>query len=217
MSKIKAKRHSPAMDMTPMVDMAFLLVTFFILTATMRPDEAVEVNLPSSISEVKVPQIGLISVTVDKTDKVYFSCDGQQIRREVLLEMGKLYNVNFTEEQLHKFAVINSFGVPIQALPQWLSLDDNDRKSLPVSGIPIDSSASASSSNQLFQWITTARRVGLVNNVKYRFAIKGDQFTNYIQVRKVMKVYEQCKVYKFNFVTSLEAGKPKGDAGLVQE
>jgi len=217
MGKIKAKRHSPALDMTPMVDLAFLLVTFFILTATFRPDEAVVVDLPSSVSEVKVPESGLISISVDKNNKVYFSCDGQQIRREVLLEMGKMYNVQFTEEQVHKFAVISSFGVPIQALPQWLSLDDYDRKTTPSPGIPIDSAITASTANQLFQWIMTARRVGLANGVKYRFAIKGDQFADYVAVRRVMKVLELCKVYKFNFITSLEAGKPKGEAGLIEE
>ncbi len=210
-------KNAPSLDMTPMVDLAFLLVTFFILTANFRPDEAVVVDLPSSVSEVKVPEKGLISVVLDKNNKVYFTCDGQQIRRDILIEMGKMYNVNFTDDQIKKFSNISSFGVPIQALPQWLSMDDFDRKALPVPGIPIDSAISASQNNQLFNWIMTARKVGLANGVKYRFAIKGDQGTNYVEVRKAMKVLELCKVYKFNFVTNLEAGLPKGDEGMVQE
>ena len=218
MGKIKRPKGSPALDMTPMVDLAFLLVTFFILTAQFRPDEAVVVDLPSSVSEVKVPEKGLISVVVDKSNAVYFACDGQQIRRDLLMEMGRLYNVSFTEEQITKFCLISSFGLPIKDLPAWLSLEDYDRKEFKSPGIPIDSAVSASTANQLFNWIMTARKVGINHEVRYKFAIKGDQNTNYKEVRRVMKVLELCKVYKFNFVTNLGGdNEQKGAAGEVAE
>ena len=53
MPKVKPVRHTPLVDMTAMTDVAFLLLTFFMLTAKMKPQEPVVIDTPSSISEIK--------------------------------------------------------------------------------------------------------------------------------------------------------------------
>ncbi len=65
MAKIKMPRSSPAMDMTPLVDLAFLLVTFFMLTAQFRPEEAVAVDTPSSMSQSPIPMTNMMTIVVD--------------------------------------------------------------------------------------------------------------------------------------------------------
>jgi biopolymer transport protein ExbD len=55
MSKKPSKGGAPSLDMTPMVDLAFLLVTFFMLTASFRMAEPVTVDPPSSIGQVTLP------------------------------------------------------------------------------------------------------------------------------------------------------------------
>ena len=57
MGKVKVKRSSTSIDMTPMVDLAFLLVTFFMLTTKFAPEEPMAVDMPSSVSEIKLPDI----------------------------------------------------------------------------------------------------------------------------------------------------------------
>ena len=49
------KRVSIRIDMTPLVDVAFLLLTFFMLTTQFKSDASVIVDTPSSISEIKLP------------------------------------------------------------------------------------------------------------------------------------------------------------------
>src|SRR6187402_170173 len=105
MAKVKVHRSTPTVDMTPMVDLAFLLVTFFMLTATAIPDEPVAVDTPSSISKIKIPENNVLTITIAKDGKVFFNMDGKYNRKELLIKMGEIYNVNFTDDQSTRFAL----------------------------------------------------------------------------------------------------------------
>src|SRR4051812_42293778 len=112
MPKIKIPKKSPSLDMTPMVDLAFLLVTFFMLTTKFRPDEPVVVDQPSSISEISLPDKGVIMITVDAKGRVFFNVEGQQVRKDILERVGKQYNLQFDEKEMKRFAVLASVGMP---------------------------------------------------------------------------------------------------------
>jgi len=195
MSKVKMHRSTPSIDMTPMVDLAFLLVTFFMLTATATPDEPVQVSIPSSVSEMPIPERDMIIISIGKDNKVFFTVDGQFTRAKMLQEMGKLYNVSFTSDEEHDFAVITSFGIPIQTLKQFLSLGREERKQIAQPGIPVDSL-----NNQLKDWVLQAR----LANPRVRIAIKGDGDATYPVVRKVINTLLDRKVNRFNLITGDE-------------
>jgi biopolymer transport protein ExbD len=195
MSKVKMHRATPSIDMTPMVDLAFLLVTFFMLTATATPDEPVQVSIPSSVSEMPIPERDMIVITIGKDDKVFFTVDGQYTRAKMLEEMGKLYNVSFSEDETHDFAVLTSFGIPIQTLKQFLALNREERKQVTQPGIPVDSL-----NNQLKDWVLQAR----LANPKVRIAIKGDADSGYPALKKVMNTLLDRKVNRFNLITGDE-------------
>ncbi len=86
----KTKRVSVRIDMTPMVDVGFLLLTFFMLTTQFKPTEVAEVMIPSSHSVFKLPDIDVMTVTIDKTGNIYLGVDSQNLRGALFGEQNKL-------------------------------------------------------------------------------------------------------------------------------
>jgi biopolymer transport protein ExbD len=80
MPKHKQARVGVRMDMTPMVDVAFLLLTFFMLTTTFKPPEEVQIELPVSHSAIKLPESDVMMITVNKLGNIYLGLDSQVLR-----------------------------------------------------------------------------------------------------------------------------------------
>ena len=67
----KKRRVSIRIDMTPMVDIAFLLLIFYMATTQFKPPEARAVELPTSHSQIELPDRGVINVTITQYDSIY--------------------------------------------------------------------------------------------------------------------------------------------------
>ena len=181
--------------MTAMCDVAFLLLTFFMLTTKFKPDEPVIVDTPSSISEIKLPETDILQLTIDKQSHVFFGIDGKFTRLELLNKISERYKVQFTDKEKETFSVLSSFGVPVANLKEFLGLTSDQRGKVTQPGIPCDSLH-----NELGDWILFSRQ----SNPKFRIAIKGDRDSNFPVVKQVITTLQDKKVNKFNFITSLE-------------
>jgi biopolymer transport protein ExbD len=219
MSKKPSKGGAPALDMTPMVDLAFLLVTFFMLTASFRMAEPVVVDPPSSIGQVDLPD-NHIMVTIDDRGRAFFGISNSTAKMNALREMAAKYKVNFTEQQIVKFSGLPSFGVDIKDLPRYIDAGEEQRKRFqPQKGVPIDT---ITPNNQLKDWIAiggrkavemyeSARRLAAEKQMDFRgekprYAIKCAAKTKYMYVKDVIKTFTDLKLYQFNLITSLEGG-----------
>jgi len=218
MPKIKPAAHAPSIDMTPMVDLAFLLVTFFMLTASFRMAEPVIVDPPSSVSDKMLPE-NTILITVDNTGRAFYGISGaNDAKINTLSRMGDKYKIKFTESQVKKFGGLSSFGVEIKDLPRYLDATENERlKFQPQKGVPLDSL-----NNQLRDWINFGavelntlymqnKEKAKNSNTEFkgekpRYAIKADGKAKYIYVKDVFKTFTDMKIYTFNLITSLEGG-----------
>lgn len=195
MPKVKVKRTKPTLDMTPMVDLAFLLVTFFMLTTKFAPEEVLIVDTPSSVSEIKLPDANVITIAIGNDDRVFFGVDGQHTKEELLGKISEKYGVSFSEEETKTFSLIPNFGVPVNQLKSYLALDTDARKEVNQPGIPVDSAR-----NELRDWILETRKL----NSKVVIAIKGDVDVNYPTVQKVIQTLQDQKVNRFNLITDME-------------
>jgi biopolymer transport protein ExbD len=216
MPKIKMPKSSPSIDMTPMVDLAFLLVTFFMLAASFRSSEPVEVDVPSSISDKIIPE-NVLLVTIDKGGRVFFNLSDPEARRELLMNMAGKYKVAFSEEQINKFTFMSSFGCTMQELPGYIEMPADDRKNLNTTGIPLDST-----NNQLKDWIYYGNIAALnsgktafeeaklkgdtpdPNDFKPKFTLKVDNKAVYVHAQNVINVFRDLNLNNLNFITSME-------------
>lgn len=200
MPKVKVPRKSTALDMTPMCDLGFLLLTFFILTAQFKAEDVVVVDTPTSVAEVPVPETNLLTIIIDKEGKVFFGAEGQYVREGMVRKMSEQYRIGMSDKQIKEFSLLPSFGVPMNMLPGYLDLKPDARKKYVSGGIPVDSA-----DNQLRDWVAFAR---YSNPNPVRLAIRGDVNANAESVKKVIATLQDQNINKFNLVTNMEA-KPK--------
>lgn len=189
-----------SIDMTAMCDVAFLLLTFFILTATAKQPEPLPVDTPASTVQTKLPENNLATITIGKQGVVFFGMTDRDIREEALNSMAQKYQVQFTPEEKAKFQLIETFGVPIQNLKQVIAMTSTERNKQNLQpGIPKDSL-----NNQLADWIQYARKATIdMHQQEISIAIKGDAKEQYPQIRRVMDILQDQKINSFNLVTGL--------------
>jgi biopolymer transport protein ExbD len=201
MAKAKSQKKAAAIDMTAMCDVAFLLLTFFILTATAKVPEPLPVDTPSSTVQTKLPDSDLAMLTIGN-GKVFFGVTGKEVRIRTLELMGTEYGIAFSPEERQRFSLMDAFGVPMSQLKSLIAKNSTERNEKDLqSGIPKDSL-----DNQLKKWIYNARIATRdIAGKELKVAIKGDAKQEYPQIKKVIDILQDQQINQFNLVTGLRA------------
>jgi len=192
MPRFKKLKKLPKLDMNPMVDMAFLLVSFFMMTTTFKTESPFEVDLPDSHAEVKVPEKDICIITVGESGEIYLGLPNQFDRLEMLEFICRSEGVRLSEEQSEQFSKMKAIGSPIAELDQLLGMDLSEIRKYPQSGIPIDSAQ-----NEFKKWIMGAR----IANPRIRFAIEADRELKYPIVRDLIESLRDLNISRFNLIT----------------
>lgn len=196
MARVKPKRHGVVTDMTAMCDVAFLLLTFFILTTQFKKPDVEQIKPPSSISEKLLPDGNLMTINITPEGKFYFSpVDNFKERSQLLDIMGKKYNMTFSDEDKIAFYKTQAFGVPMNQLKGFLKMPEDERKLAKQSGVPLDSV-----NKQMIDWVSSSLEI----NPEYKLAIKGDGATNYPKVKNLFEGLRDIEYYKFWLITTQE-------------
>ncbi|QYJ68546.1 ExbD/TolR family protein [Flavobacterium litorale] len=210
MAKVKVSKKSTRIDMTAMCDVAFLLLTFFILSATSKEPEPHPVDTPASTVLDKLPESGVATITVgDK--QVFFNIPDKDVKIETLKRISQEYNMSFTESEYEAFGNMQGFGVPLNQLKGLLKMSPADRNSEGLQkGIPFDTV-----NDQLTSWVKQAREASkavleqrMIDGEDIEFkdldiAIKGDGEEEYPTIKRVIDILQDQKKNRFFLVTGL--------------
>lgn len=202
MPKVNIAKKSTETDMTPFVDIAFLILSFFIMATKFKPAEAVPIDTPNSVSSQKLPENDAVMISIDKDDKVYFSIMAKnepQIAKDIIKSAAEARNIPVSDAQADGYFSGDMIGVPFSKLGAFLALPSDQKKSYVQEGIPVKDSAN----NELYYWIAATRTQFAGKPLKY--LIKGDNVAKYPAFKAVIDALKKNDEQKYNLVTMPEA------------
>lgn len=203
MPSIKMPRKSTDTDMTPFVDIAFLILSFFIMATKFKPPEPVEIKTPGSVLSQKLPENNAILVTIDSTDKVYFTVLSEkkkEIYDDIIKGINTTQSLGLSPAEMQNFRQTFLTGVPFAGLKQLLGTDPKEQAALKQPGIPVKDTLN----NQLIWWIREAKAAFANAGEKLNYLIKGDGKSKYPAFEAVIAAFKKNDILKYNLVTSLD-------------
>lgn len=206
MPKVKMAKKSTDTDMTPFVDIAFLILSFFIMATKFKPPEAVEIKTPNSVSSQTLPENNAVMMSMDKDNKVYFTIMSKtdvQKAKDIIKDAANRANFPITDDDLKNYVDGTMIGMPFNKLKSFLTLSSEDQKKFVQEGIPVKDSAT----NELVQWIGAAKTAFAGEQLK--FLVKGDNESKYPTFGAIIDAMKRNDEQKYNLVT-MPQGAPAG-------
>jgi biopolymer transport protein ExbD len=205
MPSVKIKKHVPTNDMTPFVDVAFLILSFFMLATKFKPEEPVEVTTPNSVSSQVLPEKDAFMVSVDNKGRAFVSVDNPGFRQTLIQNLNDTRKLGLTTAEIKSFVNAPSIGVPFGQLKSLLAMDPEQAKKIVQPGIP----CADSTGGELYYWIRDA--LSAYSGRKLNLLIKADNATKYPDFKNILNAFKKNDQNKFLLVTTPEDA-PAGTA-----
>jgi biopolymer transport protein ExbD len=202
MPKVKIPRKSTIVDMTAMCDVAFLLLSFFILATKQKPPEVMAVNPPNSISAKAAPDKSIL-ITMTKDGRAFISLGDETKKMEILENVNLTQSLGLSPDEMAKWRREEFYGLPLGQVKSSLAL------STPISpaklpGIPIMDTTK----NELETWLRSVTNVYAGEDqtkLQQMLLVKGDGEALYPVFKNVKRAFKKNQLYKFRIVTNGEA------------
>ena len=198
MPSVKIKKHVPVNDMTPFVDVAFLILSFFMLATKFKPEEPVEVTTPNSVSSQVLPEKDAFMVSVDNKGRAFVSVDNPSFRQVLIQNLNDTRKLGLTTSEIKMFVNAPSIGVPFTQLKSLLAMDPEQAKKVAQPGIP----CADSTGGELYYWIRDA--LSAYSGRKLNLLIKADNATKYPDFKNILNAFKKNDQNKFLLVTTPE-------------
>lgn len=199
MARPKIARKSTTVDMTAMCDVAFLLLSFFILVTKFKPADAVAVNTPNSVASKPAPEKNVVLVTINKDGKVFLSIsdDNADIKTDMANELNATRKLNL---DVAAFTKAQFYGASFSQMQSFLQIPEKDRNGNNLPGIPVDTTKGA---NEMNDWMALIHKVfeGKSPNI----ILKGDNLAKYPAFKGVIDAFKRNDFMKFEMVTNPQA------------
>lgn len=205
MSRPKIARKSTSVDMTAMCDVAFLLLSFFILTAKPKDSQTVNVETPSSVSSKVAPEKDVTLISITKDGKVYISLDNREVKGEVANQLNTNKGAGLSAADITAFKKAEFYGTPLSQLKSALTIPADKLKADALPGIP----AQDTLHNEMVDWMRAIVAAHASVGVKLNILLKGDNLVKYPTFKNVITAFKKNDQFKFQMITNAE-GVPEG-------
>lgn len=201
MGRAKIPRKSTNIDMTAMCDVAFLLLSFFILATKQKPPEAVSVTAPTSVQSKAAPEKSIL-ITLTKEGKCFLLLGDDTKKKDILKDINTTRQLGLSDAELAKLNKMSFIGMPLGQIKGILALNQvipADK----LEGIPIKDTAN----NEMVDWIrsiTNAYAGGSQRDLEEMILIKGDNLALYPAFKSIKYALKKNDIYKFRIVTNSE-------------
>ena len=205
MARPKIPRKSTSVDMTAMCDVAFLLLSFFILTTKFKAPENVSVVTPSSVSSKIAPEKDVTLVSFTKEGKVFISLDNEDVKADLANQINAGRGVGMTAADITAFKKASFYGTPFSQLKSALQIPKDKLQSETLPGIP----AKDTSNNEVMDWMRFIVAAHINTSNKMNLVVKGDNMAKYPTFANVIAAFKKNEQFKFQMITNPE-GVPTG-------
>lgn len=205
MSRPKIARKSTSVDMTAMCDVAFLLLSFFILTAKPKSSENITVETPSSVSSKIAPEKDVTLISITKDGKVYISLDNKEVKGEVANQLNANNGAGLSPADIAAFKKAEFFGTPLSQLKSSLSIPADALKADALPGIPVQDTLH----NEMIDWMKAIVAAHASTDTKLNILLKGDNLAKYPTFKNIITAFKKTDQFKFQMITNAE-GVPEG-------
>jgi len=216
MPKVKLPRKSTAIDMTAMCDVAFLLLSFFILATKQKPPEVLAVAPPTSVSSKAAPDKSIL-ITLTKEGKVFLMLGDDTKKSEIIDDINTTRNLQLSGGELARLKKAEFIGLPLNKLKSEMNAQTPTPPTA-MEGIPIDSA-----NNELKYWlrsVTNAYAGGDQKILEKMLLVKGDNAALYPTFKSIKDAFKANELFKFRIVTESENVPPGSEldkTGILKE
>jgi biopolymer transport protein ExbD len=214
MPSVHLPRKSTATDMTPFVDVAFLILSFFMLATKFKPPEPLTITTPHSVSADKLKEQDALLIEFDSAGHIFFTAQVKNENQDKGLKLDLIKGVNsnrnlgLTDREMQNFMNYSTVGSPFNQIKALLDLPREERDKVKQPGIPVDST-----NNELATWIGAAKVAFQGHQVFYM--IKGDNNATYPIFKGVIDALKKNDEYKYKLITDPKA-VPAGTAEYIR-
>lgn len=207
MPKVKIPRKSTNIDMTAMCDVAFLLLSFFIMATKQKPPEAVTVKTPTSIAKEVVKEKAILW-TVSPQGKVYLMIGDEKRKGEILGKINEFKALGLSGTELEQLKKMEYIGTPFNMIKSALA---NKIGAEQMPGIPCQDSL-----NEVKDWMNAVMwsYTGLAKS-EFNLLVKGDGESKYPVYKNLINAFQANDQLRFKLVTNPE-GEPPRDSELYK-
>lgn len=202
MPKVKLPRKSTIVDMTAMCDVAFLLLSFFILATKQKPPEVLSVTPPNSISSKAAPDKSIL-ITMTKDGRAFLTLGDDTKKADIIENINLTKGLNLSPAEIAKLKKQEFIGLPFNMIKGALALASPlDAGKMP--GIPIKDSTN----NEMVDWLRSVTNVYAgedQSKLQEMLLVKGDNEALYPVFKNIKAAFKKNQIFKFRIVTNGEA------------